>query len=625
MAYAPYSNPAAEALQNQQMINGLFTAPMENYQKQQQAMLQFAFSQKQAQLESQLAMQRQLSQQQFEDIQSTKAQKAAAETAAAAQTGETFRTGVRAATEKDIETARAKSAADIEAASEKSAGERNLADIKARAAENRIAQNMSQAQAIRADPRAARIIGSDTLSKLDLTKPEDAATVVRLWNEKATPQKLENVDATDISTVSDQRKALQQKIMAYPDSDAGKVAYTRALLADQNVQNLLFSHTAMAGSITPAQAQAIVQNPMAPIGPDGKTGADFLTQQLNRKTLYFGTIGDDSNTMAVAQAQLKARGTLLDPNSPYNPPMLATLLGQSQALGQQMASIYQHGNIRTPEGYKTAFGDTQPLTTQLAAQGAGTSSMGTAGTNYNTPLGPGDAAAFQAWKQKYAPNDSGQDYDLQGAFKAGLTPGANGHWDDRFKKPNHPTFSTFSQYAPSAPNQAGTWNGSTYVPNPASNAQGIISPSTPPGPTPSQGFFYQGPNANTPLSALRGVYNAIAPPAVPQGMVRDPNMPWRFYPDPNAAPPVGPAQPQYGLPSPIVNPMPSPVQAMNPMPNPYAAPVSMQGGGMSMLNPQQIAAMQQMGMMGGMGQVPAAGVPPWLPQPAGYAPQSSIY
>lgn len=78
---------------------------------------------------------------------------------------------------------------------------------------------------------------------------------------------------------------------------------------------------------------------------------------------------------------------------------------------------------------------------------------------YNTPLKPEERAAFQAWKQKYAPNDSGSDYDLQGAFKAGVTPdGDRGHFPDTFKKPNHPTFSDESQYSGKDGNVGGTWN-----------------------------------------------------------------------------------------------------------------------------------------------------------------------
>ena len=84
--------------------------------------------------------------------------------------------------------------------------------------------------------------------------------------------------------------------------------------------------------------------------------------------------------------------------------------------------------------------------------------------SYDTPLSTNEEADFQKWKSANAPNDSGNDYDLRGAYKAGLQPAENGHWDDTFKKPNHPTFSTFSQYAKDRPDLAGTWDGDQYVP-----------------------------------------------------------------------------------------------------------------------------------------------------------------
>jgi hypothetical protein len=88
---------------------------------------------------------------------------------------------------------------------------------------------------------------------------------------------------------------------------------------------------------------------------------------------------------------------------------------------------------------------------------------------YDTPLTPEEEADFQLWKQIYAPNDSGFDYDLRGAFKAGLKPDQRtGHWPDTFKKPNHPTFSDQSNYAKVRPDLAGSWIGpvgrETYIP-----------------------------------------------------------------------------------------------------------------------------------------------------------------
>lgn len=92
--------------------------------------------------------------------------------------------------------------------------------------------------------------------------------------------------------------------------------------------------------------------------------------------------------------------------------------------------------------------------------------------DYDTQLSPDEEKQFQSWKSKFAPKDSGEDYDLRGAFKAKISPDpGTGHWPDTFKKPNHPTFSNQSIYANSAPDKAGSWNSENYVP-PSSGAWG---------------------------------------------------------------------------------------------------------------------------------------------------------
>ena len=85
--------------------------------------------------------------------------------------------------------------------------------------------------------------------------------------------------------------------------------------------------------------------------------------------------------------------------------------------------------------------------------------------SYDTPLTPEQEMQFSKWKKRYAPKDSGADYDLRGAFLAGFKPDPkSGHWPDTFKKPNHPTFSEESIYAQAAPEQAGHWHDETYHP-----------------------------------------------------------------------------------------------------------------------------------------------------------------
>jgi hypothetical protein len=96
---------------------------------------------------------------------------------------------------------------------------------------------------------------------------------------------------------------------------------------------------------------------------------------------------------------------------------------------------------------------------------------GGVGDDFNTRLSPADEAAFQPWKAQNMPNDSGVDYDQRGAYLASASRQPNGHWGDRFKKPNHPTFSDQSQYAEQRPDMAGHWNGEQFIP-PALKAGG---------------------------------------------------------------------------------------------------------------------------------------------------------
>lgn len=84
---------------------------------------------------------------------------------------------------------------------------------------------------------------------------------------------------------------------------------------------------------------------------------------------------------------------------------------------------------------------------------------------FNTKLSPEQEQEYQAWKAKNAPGDSGYDYDLRGAFLDSMSPDpATKHWDDKYKKPNEPTFSTFSKYAAAEPKLAGTWEGDKFIP-----------------------------------------------------------------------------------------------------------------------------------------------------------------
>jgi hypothetical protein len=83
---------------------------------------------------------------------------------------------------------------------------------------------------------------------------------------------------------------------------------------------------------------------------------------------------------------------------------------------------------------------------------------------FNTFLPVGKELMFQLWKQKYAPKDSGFDYDFRGAYQEGLTPGPDAHWADTHKKPNHPSYSNQSKYFLNNQQGAGFWIGNDWMP-----------------------------------------------------------------------------------------------------------------------------------------------------------------
>ena len=129
---------------------------------------------------------------------------------------------------------------------------------------------------------------------------------------------------------------------------------------------------------------------------------------------------------------------------------------------------------------------------------------------FDTPLTPQEETAFQSWKQKNAQRDSGEDYDLRGAFKANLSADpATGHWPDTYKKPNHPTFSDQSQYAKYG--KPGRWEGETFIPPAgASSADGPWSKygqtaPAPEAPAPEPMTDREAWESSMPVRAIRGL------------------------------------------------------------------------------------------------------------------------
>lgn len=80
---------------------------------------------------------------------------------------------------------------------------------------------------------------------------------------------------------------------------------------------------------------------------------------------------------------------------------------------------------------------------------------------YQTQLSAEEEAHFQQWRAAL-PHDlqNMDDYDLRGAWRENFRAAANGHLGDKYKMPNHMTFSNESQYS-NAQHAGGSWADAT--------------------------------------------------------------------------------------------------------------------------------------------------------------------
>ena len=80
---------------------------------------------------------------------------------------------------------------------------------------------------------------------------------------------------------------------------------------------------------------------------------------------------------------------------------------------------------------------------------------------YNTALTPAEEKAFATWAKREGRDLDQHDYDIKGAWKeltsGQMTEADNGHLGDKYKKPNHPTFSDQSVYHGVDGNYGGYW------------------------------------------------------------------------------------------------------------------------------------------------------------------------
>src|SRR5215471_15440131 len=77
---------------------------------------------------------------------------------------------------------------------------------------------------------------------------------------------------------------------------------------------------------------------------------------------------------------------------------------------------------------------------------------------YNTMLSAPDQQRFDTWAAKQGQRASSYDYDMQGWWKENGSKDLTGaHLTDKYKKPNHPTFSDQSIYHGTDGQMGGHW------------------------------------------------------------------------------------------------------------------------------------------------------------------------
>ncbi|WP_278549852.1 hypothetical protein [Cloacibacillus evryensis] len=136
-------------------------------------------------------------------------------------------------------------------------------------------------------------------------------------------------------------------------------------------------------------------------------------------------------------------------------------LEQNEIAERNAGAAYAHG-FKTPDGAAAALAAAQQSAVTEYGEAAVGFRVSDYSGKYNTNLSEGEEKAFQEWlsaESKKQGRDVSKDlfdYDLRGLFKEDGGFGDNGHAPDKFKKPNHPTFSTGSVYS-GEDHQGGEW------------------------------------------------------------------------------------------------------------------------------------------------------------------------
>lgn len=366
-------NTQAAALQNSAGLQGLMSGGPNNYLSQ---ALNFSFQQRAALMEHQLAMARQQQQNVFAAGQQSRQLETEKSIAAAAQAGETTRTGERIASEKNI--AAAAQLGESTRATERLSGERQTA-LAVQKAENdaRLSlANRATAEHIIDDPMTYKL-GIDP-SKYDLNKPGDVSKLVSAYQAARTPAALQSIATNQAAGLSGAVADAKNKVFGFVNSQEGQAAMVQRMLSDPGIQNVLVG--SMSTRYDASKFQAIMtQAQTDPAGALAKLNADLDSASHGA---VFGMRMPDA-IAAVQTGRQNAYSSLFTQPTPG----MQQNLGTMQDLMQLRNNVLNQGFITDPQSINRALGNATPLTDQLkgATPAAGLTSPIGAGFGAGTP------------------------------------------------------------------------------------------------------------------------------------------------------------------------------------------------------------------------------------------------
>jgi hypothetical protein len=185
-------------------------------------------------------------------------------------------------------------------------------------------------------------------------------------------------------------------------------------------------------------------------GQDFQEGRERIQsrRELNRKAKNENDAADELAAVAKAQRQRGASTA-------------ATGGVTSQAIAAPTQALTPASAAQTPEStVAAAIPEAMYDDSEQSAYAEGGRVTRRTDAAHNTELSAQEQKAYDEWlrKQGRRADLEEQDYDMRGAYASGAAGDGRGHFPDTYKKPNHPTFSTQSQYHGQDGNAGGVWS-----------------------------------------------------------------------------------------------------------------------------------------------------------------------